>query len=264
MTRLLIASLAAVLLCASACEPGPNTDIEDRPDDSERRTVGSDVSQANYPELEVPVPASENLEYVEFKLGSTEFRAPRKLVGFYVGKNGDEVDYTTLQTYVPMLLQRDSLPTREDAVLISIQVRNEAPYEGRADCYTPVYLNKPMSDEQAEAHFECVFGHEKYHRKVDSDLGLLRLAYEGRQTSVAYRRPDEYRRPNDGRIPFIRCIGTTHSRGWSCLSQGWLAPDIQVEYQIYEKQLRDWPEIDAAVFSLIDSYRLEDSSDLVD
>ena len=121
-----------------------------------------------------------------------------------------------------------------------------------------------MSGEQARAYIDCVFEQEKYHRSIDSDLGLLRLAYEGRQIGVAYRRLDDYRRPDDGRIPFIRCSGTKHSSGWPCLSQGWLAPDIQVEYQIYEKQLRDWPEIDAAVFSLIDSYRLEDLPDPVE
>jgi hypothetical protein len=237
---------------------------KDRPDVSDRRTVGPAESPTTYPKLEEPVLVLADAGLIDFKLGSTVFRAPRRKVGFYVGKSGDEVDYTTLNAYVPELLERDSLPKRGDIVLISIQVRKETPYDALADCYAPLHLNTPMNREEAEAYLDCVFGNEEYRHDVDSDLGLFRMTYEGREIGVSYRRLDDHRRPNDGRIPFVRCSGTEYSHGWSCQSQGWIAPNINVSYQFYEKHLLDWPDIDAAVFDLIDSYRLDDSSDSAD
>lgn len=82
---------------------------------------GSDVPPTTYPELEKPILVLESSEFVEFELGPAKFRAPRNKAGFYVGENGDEVDYTTLKAYVPELLQRDSLLTRGDGILISVK-----------------------------------------------------------------------------------------------------------------------------------------------
>lgn len=197
------------------------------------------------PETFTPAPARGD---VTFSVGSTRFRAPRDVVGFQVGSDGDQVDFVTLGVYLPDLLPlSEATDIRNNIVKITLQVR-----DGQES------YSLPRDAEEAIAQIERIFGNEGYTESTDDDLGLRRIVFDGRENYTAYRRLDDRQRLVDGRIPYVQCTGSPLSNGWPCTSYGEVPPNIRVYYQFYEGNIADWASIDARVFDLIENYRVED------
>lgn len=186
---------------------------------------------------------------VTFFLGSHRFHAPRDAVSFHVGSDGDRVSFVTLGVYLPDLLPlSEAVDIRNvNKVLISLEVRDGLEFP-----------NLPRDTAAATAQVDRVLGGEGYIESIDYGLGLRRIVHERRKNYTAYRRLDERQRPVDGRIPIVQCTGSPSSSGWPCTSYGEVPPNIRVIYQFYEANIADWASLDAKVFNLIESYRVEE------
>ena len=198
------------------------------------------------PETTAPIPARGN---VTFFVGSTRFRAPRDVVGFQVGSDGDRVNFVTLSVYPPDLLPLSEATDKRNVnnVLITLEVD-----DGKES------FSLPRDKEEAITQIQRKFSNQGISESEDEDLGLRRIVFDGRKNYTAYRRLDERRRPGDGRIPYVVCTGSPLSNGWPCTSYGEVPPNIRLDYQFYENNIADWASIDAGVFELIESYRVAD------
>ena len=127
-----------------------------------------------------------------FFVGSTGFRAPRDVVSFDVGSDGDRVNLVTLIVYLPDMLPISEAPDIQNvnAVVITLAVRDGLEFPGL-----------PLDPQDAKAKIERRFGQESYVQSIDDDLGLYRIVFEGRENYAAYRRLDNRQRPGDVRIP---------------------------------------------------------------
>ena len=180
---------------------------------------------------------------VSFSIGSSDFVAPNGVVGFQVAYQGQSVDFVTLRVSLQDLVgHSDSDATHQsEYVHISMTQRTKLP------------IALPETLEEAEAEFDRIYPDRRYRMSVSEALGLLEIKYQDARDYVAYRRTDNYVRPNDGLVPTVSCL--TPSSPTLCDGRGFIKPDIAVEYRIHPTKLPWWPTIDEAVFIYIEDIR---------
>jgi len=180
---------------------------------------------------------------VSFSIGSSDFVAPTSVVGFQVAYQGQSVDFVTLRVSLQDVVEHSGSDAahQSDYVYISLQHRAELP------------IVLPETLEEAEAEFDRRYSNDRYTKSVNDELGLLEIKYKDERDYVAYRRTDNYVRPNDGLIPKVVCLSP--SSPTFCDGYGFIKPDIAVKYRIYRAKLPWWPTIDEAVFNYIEDIR---------
>ena len=203
------------------------------------------ASNSEHPPNATPVirnPSNADLP-VSFSIGSSDFVAPTGVVGFQVAYQGQSVDFVTLRVSLQDLVgHSDSDATHQsEYVHISMTQRTKLP------------IALPETLEEAEAEFDRIYPDRQFRTSVSEALGLLEIKYRDARDYVAYRRTDNYVRPNDGLIPKVVCLSP--SSPTFCDGYGFIKPDIAVKYRIYRAKLPWWPTIDEAVFNYIEDIR---------
>ena len=203
------------------------------------------ASNSEHPPNATPVirnPSNTDLP-VSFSIGSSDFVAPTGVVGFQVAYQGQSVDFVTLGVSLQDLVgHSDSDATHQsEYVHIALTQRTKLP------------IALPETLEEAEAEFDRIFPDRLFKMSVNEALGLLEIKYKDARDYVAYRRTDNYVRPNDGLIPKVTCLSP--SSPTLCEGYGFIKPDIAVKYRIYPTKLPWWPMIDEAVFNYIEDIR---------
>jgi hypothetical protein len=180
---------------------------------------------------------------VSFSIGPSDFVAPTNVVGFQVAYQGQNVDFVTLGVSLKDIFGHSGFDAvdRSDYVHISLRHSTELP------------IALPETLEEAEAEFDRRYSDRRYSTSVNENLDLLEIKYQDARDFVAYRRTDNYMRPNDGLIPTVYCL--TPSSPTLCDSGGFIKPDIAVKYRFSPTRLPQWPIIDEAVFNYIEEIR---------
>jgi hypothetical protein len=203
------------------------------------------VSTSEHPPNAAPVirnPSNAD-QPVSFSIGSNDFVAPTDVVGFQVAYQGQRVDFVTLRVSLKDIAGHSGSDAthRVDYVLISLQHRTELP------------IALPETLEEAEAEFDRRYPDRQFRTSVSEALGLLEIKYQDARDYVAYRRTDDYVRPNDGLIPTVYCL--TPSSPTLCDGRGFIKPDIAVKYRFSPTRLPEWPTIDEEVFNYVEEIR---------
>jgi hypothetical protein len=182
-------------------------------------------------------------EMVRFRVGSTDFIAPDEVIGFQVAYQGQSVDFVTLGIFLPDPVDYpvSESEDREDQVLIALEYRAELP------------IIMPETLDEANVEFDRVFPDRLFTMSANDQLGLVEIKYLDERDYVAYRRSDDYLRPNDGLFTVAVCLSP--SSPTLCDVHGFIEPDTSVKYRFYPSRLPDWPTIDKAVFNYIDDIR---------
>jgi hypothetical protein len=203
------------------------------------------ASTSDHPPNAAPVirnPSNAN-KPVSFSIGSSDFVAPTDVVGFQVAYQGQSVDFVTLRMSLQDVVGHSGSDAADqcDYVNISLLHRTELP------------IALPETLEEAEAQIDRRYPDRQFRTSVSEALGLLEIKYKDGRDHVAYRRTDNYVRPNDGLIPTVYCLAP--SSPTLCDGRGFIKPDISVKYRFCPTRLPHWPTIDEAVFNYVEEIR---------